>query len=156
MSLSNARRQSTRTLRWFVALTLSLSALCFAQDNTSKRFGDYEVHYSVFNTDFITPQTAKLYNIVRAKDRVLMNIAIRKHLDNGSTIPVAAKVSGSRWDLIHRKPIEFSEVREPKAIYYISEFKIGREERIQFTVEVIPEGERRPLVVKFNKHLYGS
>ena len=129
-----------------------------AQDiNTSQRFGDYEVFYSVFNTDFIAPDIAKTYGIVRAKDRALLNIAVQKLGDDGTMRATAAKIEATKFNLIRRDPLSFQEIREENALYYISEFSIdGREEWLQFTITVTPEGTNKTFTIKFSRRLYAD
>ena len=43
-----------------------------------KKFHNYDVHYSVFNSTFITPQIAKAYNLKRATNRAYINIGFAK------------------------------------------------------------------------------
>jgi hypothetical protein len=113
----------------------------------------YEIHYSVFNTSFLTPEVAKVYGVVRAKDRALINVAVRKE-GNAANVGIKATVKGTVKDLIYRKPLEFFEVREDDAIYYLSEIKFRNDERLFFDIVVQPDPNKGGYTVKFDKTMY--
>ena len=66
---------------------------------------------------------------------------------------VRAELSGTQSDLIHRTPLEFREVIEQDAIYYIAEFGISNDERRDFRLQVKVE-EKPSYDIQFNKMLY--
>ena len=127
------------TQRLFLLFSVLLTCTSQAQ---SVRDNEYEVHYSSMNTSFLSAEVAKAIDVIRAKDRALLNISIRRYNDGGiSTTASKAVVSGSRYDLVHRLPLTFKEVVEPGAIYYLAEFPIqNNNEFILLDIEVIPEG----------------
>ena len=123
---------------------------------TSVIKGPYEIFYSVFNSSFISPETAKLIGFKRAKNTALINISIRKNISE--TVSIEKKASSliaSAYNLIHKKPLEFTEIIEPGAIYYLSEFKISNDnEKMIISAEVIPEGSQDPINISFQHHFY--
>lgn len=149
------------SLRFSVILTLLCSAVfslaAQAQEappvtETSSNFGKDTVHYSVLNTAFLTPQVAKSYGIVRGDNKFLINVSVRRQLDT-SNIAVRAKVKGTSSDLIHRNPLDFREIIEQDAIYYIAEFELSNDERQDFRLSV--NVDNRPSYdIQFNKMMY--
>ncbi|CAA0106079.1 Uncharacterised protein [Zhongshania aliphaticivorans] len=119
---------------------------------TSSSFGKDTVHYNVLNTTFLTPQVAKSYGIVRGDDKFLINVSVRRQLDT-SNIAVRANVKGSSSDLIHRTPLEFKEIIEQDAIYYIAQFELDNDERQDFRLSVSVDN-RPSYDIQFNKMLY--
>ena len=72
------------------------SGMALAQQ--SKMFGPYELHYSVVNTTFLSPEVAATYAIVRGKNRGIVTLAVREHLAEGSqTRPMLLCDSRSKW-----------------------------------------------------------
>ena len=134
-----------------IAMFLQLSSHSLAQE---KKFGPYDVHYSVFNSTFVTPEVAKAYGITRGKNRALINIAIRKQLKSGENIARRAMVTGSSSDLIHRLELDFQEIEEQGAVYYIAEFKFNDKEMRSFTIKIQPDPNIAPYTLKFSKTLY--
>lgn len=126
----------------------------FAQPEHAKRFGDYEVFYSVLNSTFIKPDTASRYGITRAKDRALVNIAVRKDSGQGNTSAHAVEISGSSSDLIHSRPLDFREIREGDTIYYIAELTFRDKELRSFTINIKPEPTISAYTLKFSTTLY--
>ncbi len=131
---------------WLVLLNL-------AQAEQMQQFGPYEVHYSVVNTRLIPAQVAKVYDIVRANNRMLLNIAIRKRVGEQRTITQQAELKGTRNDLMRPYPLKFTAIKEQQAIYYISEFKIINEEFSRFSIE-IKVNAKESFTLEFEKTMY--
>ena len=69
-------------------------------------FGRYEVYYSIFASDFLRPEIARAYGIVRANDRAVLNVAVRRREPDGSSVPIKAAVEGTQSDLIYTLDLE--------------------------------------------------
>ena len=119
-------------------------------------FGDYRVLYSTFNSDFLQPATARALGLTRAKNQVLVNIAVsRKQTDGSYSLGLPAKVSGHATNLMQQqKALDFTEVAEATASYYLAPLRVSNEDVIHFTVEVVIDDQTLP--VKFSKTLYVS
>ncbi|GAB3283136.1 DUF4426 domain-containing protein [Parahaliea aestuarii] len=135
-----------------LALAALLAPAAFAQQ--SERFGPYELHHSVVNTTFLSPEVAAEYNIVRGKKRGIVNLAIREHLADGTAVNRAALLKGRSWDLIQGQALEFQEIREGQAVYYIAPFKFINREWRHFEVHFRPEGAEQTYTFKFKHQLY--
>ncbi len=133
---------------------LWLALLNLAQAEQMQQFGDYEVHYSLVNTRHIPAQVAKVYDIVRADNRILLNVAIRKRGDGLETVAQQAELKGTRHDLMRTYNLEFTEIKEQDAIYYISEFKVINEEFSRFAIDIkISEDENFTLEFKHTMYV---
>jgi hypothetical protein len=134
-------------------LPLLLSTLSYSEN--MQAFGNYEVHYSVFNTSFLTPDIAEAYHITRSKSKALMNIAVLEKQADGSLKNVDASITGEQYDLIRHDPLSFQRVQEEHAIYYLSSFDIQNRTTIYFTVFIKPDTSTAPAYkLEFNKMLY--
>ena len=149
--------------RWRPVLyTGCLLCATVGQAQQSERFGPYELHYSVVNTTFLQPETAAAYNITRGSRRAIVNIAVREHGEavgaDGrgiTTRPRAMELEGRTWDLLQtNQPLEFREIREGPAIYYIAEFKFIDEEWRFFEVNFKPEGATSAYRFEFKHQVY--
>lgn len=139
--------------RLLTALVCCLSLVAAAQQ--SERFGAYELHYSVLNSTFISPEVAAQYGITRGDNRGLINVALREHLDDGSAVNRAMDLGGESWDLTGRRiPFEFIEIREGPAVYYISEFKFLNREWRHFALEFTAEGDSQRHALRFKRQMY--
>lgn len=142
------------------ALCLLISAAVCAQTGTerpletSSVFGDYEVFYNVFPSTMLKPDIAASYRIVRGNNRAVVNIAVRKKQPGGGDREQAATVSGSYSDLIHKKPLEFRQIDEPGAIYYIAELRHTDKELLRFDIQVQPNPDAPAYRLTFTRKLY--
>lgn len=133
---------------------LLLTYSCFLSAEQKQSFDQFDIHYSVVNSTFISTDIAKIYNIIRGKDRAFVNIAIRKQMADGTNIAQKAIVKGISSDLMRDMPLEFVEIIEQNAIYYIAEFRFYDEEIRNFTIDIQPNPNRPAYKLKFTKTLY--
>ncbi|MGH8213709.1 MAG: DUF4426 domain-containing protein [Rhodanobacteraceae bacterium] len=129
----------------FVALIAALLLLCVpraAAAGQSERFGNYVVYYSALSTDMLTPDVARAYGLVRSSHQGLINIAIKRAATDGDGTSVTGVVRGSAVNLSgQRVPVEFHEVRDGEAIYYLGTFPISGSDTIRFELAVAPQGD---------------
>ena len=142
-----------------IAMLLLSLGLCWQvaqadEVETVLKSGDYDIHYSVVNTSFLTPQVAESYRIVRSKSKALVTIAVLKRDAKGVMHNVSAVVKGDVFDLIQRTALTFSEVREQPAIYYLAQIDIQHTIPVYFTVMVQPDPNNEPIKLTFKKTLY--
>ncbi len=140
-------------LRFTLTLFCVLFVASATQAQQSERFGPFELHYSVVNTTFLEPKVAATYGITRGKKRAILNLAVREHVEQG-TAGRTMQLKGRTWDFIHSQPLEFQEVREGDAIYYIAEFTFINEEIRFFEMNFRPEGADETFYFKFDHQLY--
>ena len=118
----------------FCLILLLLSPSVSAQ--MSERFGPYELHYSFVNTTFLTPEVAAQYQITRGKRHGILMLSLRYYPDESPvTEPSAMRVQGTTSDLIRSDTLEFKEIKEGDAVYYIAPFKFINEEYRHFYLD---------------------
>ncbi|MGF1909105.1 DUF4426 domain-containing protein [Vibrio kasasachensis] len=137
---------------WFVALVISCLALpTFA--GQFKTIKDVEVHYSAFNSTFLTPQVASSYKLKRSGYSAILNISLLDRSQAGKPA-ISGKVTGSTKNLIGQiRDLTFREVKEGDAIYYLAEFTISNEENIHFNID-IDAGNQGKGTLKFTQKFY--
>lgn len=137
-------------------LALSFASLnSYAESDNSREFGDYVVHYNAFRSDTISPEVAKQYGLPRANNKVLINIAVLKKVMNTTGKPTKSDVTGHASNLTGQlKQLEFKEITEGTAIYYLAETKISDGEFLKFDLKVMPEGETKAVRLNFNKRFF--
>jgi hypothetical protein len=122
---------------------------------TSTDIGDYVVHFSAQSTDQLPPEVARAYNIVRSKNRAMLNVSIIRKSDN---VPVAGEVVVKTVNLTGQlKNVTMRKIEEPGdkvAIYYIGETAVANRETLIFDISVTPEGEDEPSKVRFKRQFY--
>ena len=115
-----------------------------------QQFGPWQVHYIALPTTTLKPQIAARYGITRRADLGFVNISV---LDASGT-PVHATLDGGVLNLLsQRTALEFREVTEGPAIYYLATHYFTDEELLRFAVDVTtPDG--RVHTLEFQQKLY--
>lgn len=141
-------------VRYLVAALL-LSVAALAQAENSSDFGDYVVHYNAFNTDILSPKVAQEYGIKRSSNRGMLNVVVLRKVLEAPGQPMPAKITGTTTNLVGSKnKLEFREIREPNAIYYIAEFGVTNEEILVFNIEAQVEGSNETMDVRYRKQFF--
>lgn len=122
---------------------------------TSADIGDFVVHFSAQSTDQLPPEVARAYNIVRSKNRAMLNVSIIRKSDNTS---VSGDVTVKTVNLTGQlKNVTMRRIEEPgdtAAIYYIGETVVANRETLIFDIRVMPEGTNRASDVRFKRQFY--
>lgn len=118
-------------------LSRTLLSLCLIgcsavmQADQKQRLGAFDVHYVVVPSMFFNEAIANRYEIARGRDRALINISV---LDESLTA-VAVTLEGAMTNLLgQRQELEFQEVREGGAIYYLAPIKHADRETLRFSI----------------------
>ena len=135
------------------ALALSCVALLCcagAAGEQMRRFGDWQVHYMLVQTTFLKAEIAAGYGITRGRDRAMLNISV---LDADQK-PTRVTIHGHVTNLLEQQqPLDFAEVSEGSAVYYLATVKHTDQEVLRFEVTITPPGES-PKVLKFQQRVY--
>lgn len=146
-----------KNLLLYLLITVVTPSLLAAEQVFEKKSGPYTVYYSLFPSSFLKPEIAEAYGITRGKNRMVLNVSVRKALkqEEGSANSVgkSAIVRGSSSDLIHKTPLQFTEQREQGAIYYLAQIKFSGSSVLYFDLEVQPDPNVSPISIQFSKEL---
>lgn len=120
---------------------------------TSADIGSYVVHFSAQSTDQLPPEIARAYDILRSKNRAMLNVSVIRKSDNA---PVSAAVTVKTRNLTQQlKNVTMREINEQEAIYYIGETSVANRETLIFEITVRPEGESKVSeVIRFQRQFY--
>ena len=119
---------------------------------SSADIGDYVVHFSALSTDQLPPDIARAYNILRSKNRAMLNVSVIRKSDQA---PVPATVNVKTVNLTGQlKNVTMRRIDEQKAIYYIGETAVANRETLVFDISVIPEGAKRASELRFKREFY--
>lgn len=141
--------------RFLLILILGLCALfsVCVQAQGQQKHGDYTVYHTVFNSTFLQPDIAQAYGLVRGDHWFLVNISVN---GGGKIFGQKAILKGTASDLMQRQTqLEFQEISEGDATYYIAPMRIPGQEILHFTIEVQPiagqpSSDATPFAVKFS------
>lgn len=123
----------------------------------SETFGDYTIHYQAVNSTFIDAGIAEQYGITRSDRHAFLNISVLKATAGGGMTPVTAAVSGGKRNLLGQVgAIDFREIREGDAIYYIGEFEFSNAGIVRFIINVQPEQTGQTHEVRWETRMYNE
>lgn len=124
---------------------------------SSADIGDHVVHFSAQSTDQLPPEVASVYNIVRSKNRAMLNVSILGESDN---LPVAAEVTVAVVNLTGQlKNVTMRRIDEPGdpgAIYYIGVTPVANRETLIFDLSIRPEGVETASDIRFKRKFYSD
>jgi len=119
---------------------------------TSENIGDHVVHFSAQTTDQLPPEVARVYSIVRSKNRAMLNVSVLRASDNTA---VEASVTVKAVNLTGQlKNITMRRIDEQDAIYYIGEVAVANRETLIFDISITPEGADSPSDVRFKRQFF--
>jgi len=114
--------------------------------------GDHVVHFSAQLTDQLPPEVARAYNIVRSKNRAMLNVSV---LDERSGEPVTADVTVKTVNLTGQlKNVTMRMIQEQEAIYYIGETPVANQETLVFDITIRPDGVEEASDLRFKRQFY--
>ncbi len=110
----------------------------------------FVIHYATFSSLIIPAKVAEAHGITRSRSRVVTNISIRNHLK-----PVKARVSGTATNLLAQsRQLDFVEVVENNAVYYLATNVINENDSLQFEITVQPEPAGKAFHFAFTRQYY--
>lgn len=138
---------------WLYPVIFCSLLLSFAGNAEQKKtLGNWDVHYMVLTSTFLTPEVARSYGIQRSKYNAIINVSV---LDKDTAEAQNLLVSGKATNLIGTsKKLEFKEVIEGESIYYIATLSFRDQEQYRFEIDLNQGTERQTL--KFSQKLYSE
>ena len=129
---------------------LIIAFICIfnANANNMQKLDNLNVHYMAIGATFLTPEVAKAYNITRSRYNGLINISVLDNTVKGTPAKHVSITGKARNDLGQIKTLEFEEVTEGDAIYYLAQVKYSDEETFYFTININDGSGSKSLVFK--------
>jgi len=139
------------------AVALFAALISLPAHAESEDFGDYQVHWSVLPSTFLTPETAKANNLQRSKGIGIVNIAIMQKNESGILKPVTGQVEGKASNDIQQvKFLAFRRIQEGDSVYFIAQYQYSSGELMTFNVTARPSGHGQDLPVRFAHTLFSD
>jgi hypothetical protein len=139
-------------MKILLAITISFFTISYASAENMKKLGSMDVHYMAIGSTFFTPEIAKVYGITRSRYNGLINISVLDNTKAGNPAKTVSITGKAKNNLGQFKTIEFTEVKEGDAIYYLAQIKYRNEETINFTLAINDGNEQQTL--KFSQKFY--
>ena len=141
-------------MKHFFALLsfIFIANVASAQDNTSLELDEHIVYYNVFNSSLIPADVAAIEGLVRANNQAYINVALVKKIGGNG---IAMELSGVRRNLMQQRfDLEFIEIKEPTATYYLAPIRFNNEEILHLDITVTPPGTDESTTFTVTKKLY--
>jgi hypothetical protein len=120
-----------------------------------KTIKNIEVHYSAFNSAFLSAEMARQYHLQRTGHDGLLNISILDATQVGKPA-ISGLIRGKVTNLIGQyKTLKFIEIKEGDAIYYLTQFPIEGEELLNFDINIDADIKGRG-DLKFQQKFYAE
>ena len=119
----------------------------------SERFDEFELHYSIVYSTFLTADIAAQFDIPRGKDKAMLTLSVRD-ADASDIEGRPMEISGRTWDLITGGDMKIKEVREGRATYYLVPFEFLDREYRFFEFDFTPQGSDKAYRYKFKTQLW--
>ncbi|MFT6268612.1 MAG: hypothetical protein ACJAVV_001427 [Alphaproteobacteria bacterium] len=137
----------------FIWLSACLFLACVSNQASAeikKDLGDWEVHYIALTTTFLTPKIARANDIVRSSKNALVNISV---LNKRTKEAQDVNISGTARNLLGTsKTLNFRQVKEGKAIYYLASVPFSDKEVLRFDIDINQGRSNQNL--KFQQTMY--
>lgn len=131
-------------------ITLSLIGSVNAEN--MKKMDNINVHYIAIGSTFLTPEIAKAYGIERSRYKGLINISVLDNTEKGNPAKTVFINGKARNDVGQIKSLDFTEVKEGAAVYYLAQVSYTNEETIHFDINISDKGKQHNL--KFSQKFY--
>ncbi len=139
-------------VKLLLTITLSLFATTNVNAENMKKLGSMNVHYIAIGSTFFTPEIAKAYGITRSRYNGLINISVLDNTKAGNPAKTISINGQAKNNLGQFKNLEFKEIKEGSAIYYLAQVSYNNEETLHFTLEINDGKEQQTL--KFSQKFY--
>jgi hypothetical protein len=139
-------------MKFLLAITISFFSIAYASAENMKTLGSMNVHYMAIGSTFFTPEIAKVYGITRSRYNGLINISVLDNTKAGNPAKTVSITGKAKNNLGQFKTLEFTEVKEGSAIYYLAQIKYSNEGTMHFTLSINDGKEQQTL--KFSQKFY--
>ncbi|MBV1906374.1 MAG: DUF4426 domain-containing protein [Pseudomonadales bacterium] len=129
-------------------LAVTPNSAIFAEQYFS--VGTTKAHYVVLNTMFLTPKIANQYGIARGNDRAIINISLMSESGTAQTGVLSGQVKNLLGQL---QTLEFKEIVENEAVYYIAPLVYTNRDTLKFEINVLVPGQPETML-EFRNRMY--
>ncbi len=117
-----------------------------------RKFGEHEVHYIVIPSLFLQADIAHRHGLRRGKGLSIVNISVLDPAGKGTV----SQISGHSRNLLEqRTALQFQEVREGGAVYYLADVRHTDQEVLRFNLRIQPTGAEA-FALAFQQRLYAE
>ena len=139
-------------IKLLIAFSLSLFVMSNVSAENMKKLGSMNVHYMAIGSTFFTPEIAKVYGITRSRYNGLINISVLDNSQKNTPAKTVSITGKAKNNLGQFKDLDFQEVKEGSAIYYLAQVNYSNHATIHFDIMINDGKEKQQL--KFSQTFY--
>lgn len=136
-------------MRSLLILCLSFFMALTAHAERKQSYGALDVHYNIFNSTFLQPNTAKAVGLNRSKNQAVLNVSMVK-AGKGQKGAVSGQVKNL---MSQTEALNFKEIDEGDAVYYLAQFAITGQEILRFELQVT-DSEGKTHLLNFTQEVF--
>lgn len=141
---------------------LFMPAASAGVEETTRETDTHIIHFNVFNSSFLTPEIAKQYNLKRSNYYAILNIAVHEKGTSDDTSadalkdkPIQVLLQGTATNIVQQQQqLEFIEIEEGRAIYYLSTFRISDDDFLTFDIKIRANADSPGYDLSFKRRVY--
>lgn len=123
------------TMLIYFSLSILATTAFSANAEQMVKLGNWNVHYMAFGSTFLTPRIARTYGINRSSYSGVVNISVLSSGKGSDAQKV--NISGEARNLLGQAiSLEFKEIVEGSAVYYIAQIDYRNEETYNFDIKL--------------------
>jgi len=147
-------------MKWLTLFTSLLLSVLIAPtvsagvEDTTRETDTHIIHFNVFNSSFLTPEIAKQYNLKRSNYYAILNIAVHEK-GEAEDKPIPVLLQGTATNIVQQqRNLEFKEIIEGSAIYYVSDFRISDDDLLTFDIKIRTNADSPGYDLSFKRRVY--
>lgn len=123
-------------------------------EETSRETDTHIFYFNVFNSTFLSPEIAQQYGLTRSKTSAFLNLAVHEKSASGDkAIPVI--LQGTVTNIVQQqRKLNFKEIVEGEAIYYLSDFRITDDDVLTFDIKVRTHADSPGYDLRFKRRVF--
>jgi hypothetical protein len=143
-----------KSLRYAIAVIVSsyLSLLTFSiQAEQLIKADGYNIHYNAFNSSMLNPEVVNQYGIERSSSLGVIMVSVLEEADKAVSAYVAGNSKNSIFQLT---TLDFKQITEGEAVYYIATFNFADKEQLNFDITIVPKGITHKIKLNFKQQFF--
>ena len=143
-------------VQWLLVMLMTMVGWSPCQADQAIQWQGDDIHYPTLSSRLIPADVAKLHGIIRADNRMVTNLSIRKTSKTGEKgDPVTASIHGTATNLLNQQSVlDFTEVLEPNAIYYLANQLVDERDTLRYSISIQPQSSEATYLLEFVRDYY--
>ena len=123
-------------------------------EETTRETDTHIIHFNVFDSSFLTPEIAQQYGLKRSNYHSMLNLAVHEK-GSPEDKPIPVLLQGTVTNIVQQqRALEFIEIQEGSAIYYLSDFRVTDDDLLTFDIKIRTNADSPGYDLKFKRRVF--